>query len=71
MTTTMTRLMTLTLMVLLPGGLVLLALYMLSRTIVKKMRLEQGTGGHRFARAVSAVRFREVWSDTRQQLRAS
>jgi hypothetical protein len=71
MTTTMTRMLTVTLMVLLPGGLALLALYMLGRTIVKNMRLEQGKRGQRFARAVSAIRFRDVWTDTRQQLRAS
>ncbi len=71
MTTNMLRLMTLTVMVLVPGGLVLLALFMLTRTIARKMRLEQGPNGHRFARAVSAIRFSEVWSDTRQQLRAS
>src|SRR5689334_4853832 len=66
MTTNMLRLMTLTFLVLLPGGLLVLAAYMLARTIARQMRLEQGTNGHRFARAVTAVRFRDVWSDTRQ-----
>ena len=69
MTTNMLRLMTLTLVVLMPGGLLMLAAYMLARTISRKMQLEQGTQGHRFARAVSAVRFRDVWSDTRQSFR--
>ena len=53
MTTNMLRLMTLTFLVLLPGGLLVLAAYMLARTIARQMRLEQGTNGHRFARAVT------------------
>lgn len=70
MTTTMLRLLTLTLLVLLPGGLVVLAAYMLTRAIARQMQLEQGTGSHRFARAVSAVSFRDVWSHTRQTFSA-
>jgi hypothetical protein len=62
----MMRLTTLTMMVvLLPGGLLVLLAWMLARTVVTQMRLEQGTGGRRFARAVSAVRLRDVWSSTR------
>lgn len=70
-TTPMLRLMTLTMMVFLPGGLLVLGAYMLARTVATQMRLEQGTGGRRFARAVSAVRLRDVWSHTRQSFRAS
>lgn len=62
----MLRLITLTLLVLLPGGLLMVAAYILARTISRQMELEQGTQGHRFARAVSTVRFRDVWSHTRQ-----
>ena len=69
MTTNMLRLMTLTLVVLMPGGLLMLAAYVLARTVSRQMQLEQGTQGHRFARAVSAVRFRDVWSNTRQSFR--
>jgi hypothetical protein len=65
----MLRLITLTLVVLLPGGLLVLAAYMLARAIARQMELEQGTQGHRFARAVSAVRMRDVWSHTRQSFR--
>jgi hypothetical protein len=66
MTTNMMRVMTLTLLVLLPGGLMVLAAYVLARTIARQMQLEQGSQGHRFARALSSVRFRDVWSNTRQ-----
>ena len=62
----MMRVMTLTMMVLMPGGLLVLAAWMLARTIATQMRLEEGPGGRRFARAVSAVRFRDVWSNTRR-----
>jgi len=65
----MLRLMTLTMMVVLPGGLLVLAAYMLARTVATQMRLEQGTGGRRFARAVSAVRMRDVWTHTRHTFR--
>lgn len=73
MTTPMMKLMTLTMMVILPGGLLLLLAWVLARTVATQMRLEQGPGSRRFARAVSAVRLRDVWSHTRQSfsLRAS
>lgn len=71
MKTTMMRLLTVTLLVLLPGGLVLLAAYLLTRAIARQMQLEQGTSGHRFARAVSTVRLREVWSHARQTFGAT
>lgn len=66
MTTNMLRLMTLTLLVVVPGGLLALGAYMLARAIARQMQLEQGTNGHRFARAVSTVSLRDVWSHTRQ-----
>ena len=66
MTTTMLRLLTLTLMAVVPGGLLVLAAFMLGRAIVRQMQLEQGTHGHRFARAVSTIRLGEVWSQARQ-----
>lgn len=67
----MLRVMTLTMMVVVPGGLLLLLAWVLARTIAVQMSLEQGPGGRRFARAVSAVRLRDVWSNTRQSFRAS
>ncbi len=66
MTTTMMRLLTVTLMVVVPGGLLVLAAFVLGRAITRQMQLEQGTNGHRFARAVSTIHFRDVWSQTRQ-----
>lgn len=65
----MTRLMTLTMMVVVPGGLLVLAAWVLARTIVEQMRLEQGPGAHRLARAVATVRLRDVWSTARRSLR--
>ena len=62
MTTTMTRLTILTMVLVVPGGLVALAAYLLARAIVRQMQLEQGPGSRRFARAVSAVRLRDIWN---------
>ena len=62
----MMRVMTLTMMVLVPGGLLVVMAYLLAQTVVTQMRLEEGTGRHRFARAVSTVSLRDVWSQTRQ-----
>lgn len=61
----MLRVMTLTMMVLVPGGLLVLAAYLLGRAVATQMQLEQGPQGRRFARAVSAVRVRDVWSNAR------
>ena len=58
----MTRLTILTMVLVVPGGLVALAAYLLARAIVRQMQLEQGPGGRRFARAVSAVRLRDIWN---------
>lgn len=82
MTTTMTRLTILTMVVLMPGGLLALAAYLLARAVARQMQLEHGSHGQRFARAVSAVRLRDVWTHAlslgsrqaqaqAQQLRAS
>lgn len=65
----MTRLLTLTLLLVLPGGLMLLLAWVLARTIARQMRLQPvGSGGQRFARAVATVRLRDVWAHTRQTL---
>jgi hypothetical protein len=64
---TMVRVMTVTLVVVLPGGLLVLLAWVLARTIVDEMRQQQaGTGGQRFARAVATVRLRDVWAHTRR-----
>jgi len=62
----MIRVLLLTVMVVMPGGLTLLLAYVLARTIAEQMRHEQGPGGRRFARAVATVRMRDVWAHTRQ-----
>jgi hypothetical protein len=62
----MTRVLMLTVLVVVPGGLMLLLAYVLDRTIVEQMRHEHGPGGRRFARAVATVRLRDVWTHTRQ-----
>ena len=72
----MTRLTILMMVLVVPGGLVALAGYLLARTVVRQMQLEQGPGAQRFARAVSAVRLRDIWNHalrlgSRQALRAS
>jgi hypothetical protein len=48
------------LMVVLPGGLVVLSAYILARVVAEKARLEDGPTGRRFARAFSAVRLKDV-----------
>lgn len=62
MTTTMTRLTILTMVVLVPGALVVLAAWLLGRAVAQQMQLEQGTQARRLARAVSAVRLRDIWT---------
>jgi len=57
-------------MMLVPGGLVLLALFIVARVIAEGMRREQGTSGHRFARAFASVRWPEVWRQARSVIRA-
>lgn len=64
----MMRAMTLAMMVVVPGGLLVLAAFVLARVVVEQMRLEQGPGGRRFARAVAQVRLRDVWSTARRSL---
>jgi hypothetical protein len=64
-TTAMMKTLTLVMMVVVPGGLLVLAAFILARTIARQMQLEQGPGSHRFARAVATVRLRDVWSNAR------
>lgn len=64
----MWRMMTLTMMVVVPGGLVVLAAFVLAQAVAEQMRLEQGTRQHRLARAVATVRLRDVWSTARRSL---
>ncbi len=68
MTTPMMRLVTLAMMVVLPGGLLALAAYLFARAVVMHLQHEQGPHGRRLVRAVSAVRLRDVWRDARSTL---
>ncbi|MFT3707746.1 MAG: hypothetical protein QM817_08770 [Archangium sp.] len=65
----MFRLAMLMMMVVVPGGLLVVAAYVLARTVATNMQHEQGSQGRRFARAVSTVRLRDVWSEARRSLR--
>jgi hypothetical protein len=67
--TNMFRLALTVLMVVVPGGLLVLAAFVLARTVAAQMAHEQGTHGRRFARAVASVRLRDVWSNARASLR--
>ncbi len=64
----MLRTMTLVLLVVVPGGLLVLAAFILARTVAHQMQLEQGPGGRRLARALATVSFRDVWSSARRGL---
>ena len=52
----------------LPGGLLILAAFVLGRAVAQAARAQQGTTGRRFARAMAAVSLREVWTSAKQTL---
>lgn len=56
-------------MVVVPGGLLVVAAYVLARTVAANMQVEQGSQRRRFARAVASVKLRDVWSNARRSLR--
>jgi hypothetical protein len=49
-----------------PGGLVVLAAFLLARAVAEGMRLDAGPSGHRLARAMARVRLRDVWAQARR-----
>jgi len=51
-----------------PGGLLVLAAYVLARGVAERWRLEQGTAGARIAKALVHVRWRDVWTSAKQTL---
>ncbi len=55
-------------MIVLPGGLLIFAAYVLARSVAAHMKTEHGPQGLRFARAVQSVRLRDVWANTRKSL---
>lgn len=62
------RVLGLMVMAVVPGGLLVLAAFILGRAVAERVRLEQGTAGRRFARAVAQVRWRDVWASARHTL---
>ena len=51
---------------LVPGGLVVLAAWVLGRVVRHRMQASTGAHGARLARAVASVRWQDVWSEARQ-----
>jgi hypothetical protein len=49
----------------LPGGLLVLAAWILARVVRTQMQQVQGAQGARLARAVASVRWRDVWAETK------
>ncbi|MEW5738068.1 MAG: hypothetical protein AB1938_04025 [Myxococcota bacterium] len=49
-----------------PGGLVVLAAFLLARAVAEGMRLDEGPSSRRLARAFARVRFRDVWAQVRR-----
>lgn len=62
------RVLGLLVMAVMPGGLFVVAAFVLGRFLTERFRLEQGTAGHRAARAMAAVRLRDVWTSAKQTL---
>ncbi|MFO0597707.1 MAG: hypothetical protein U0228_20540 [Myxococcaceae bacterium] len=57
------------LMAVLPGGLLVLAAFILARAVATQMKLEQGSQSRRLARAFATVKLRDVWTSARRSLR--
>lgn len=51
-----------------PGGLLVIAAFLLARAVNTAMRLEAGPSGRRLARAVARVRLKDVWAQARRVL---
>ena len=49
-----------------PGGLLVLAAWLLARAVAESMRTEHGPRGRRLVRAVARVRWRAVWDQARR-----
>lgn len=62
----MLRVSTLLLVLVVPGALLVVVAWVLARVVIEGMRLEPGPRGRRLARAVAAVRPREVWLQARR-----
>ena len=53
------------LMVVLPGGLLIVSAWLLVRLLAERMREEQGPQRQRLARAVATLSWRDVWAQTK------
>ena len=60
------RVLTLILMSVMPGGLLMVTGYVFANMIAEGMRTQQGSQPRRFARAITAIRWRDVMSHTRK-----
>lgn len=49
-----------------PGGLVVLAAFLLARAVAEAMRLDGGPSRRRLVRAVARVRLKDVWAQARR-----
>ena len=54
-------------MVVLPGGLLVLAAFILARIVVEKLKTV-GEGPDRYKRALTGLKFRDVWDEARRSL---
>lgn len=59
------KLLSVVVMVLVPGALVVAIAWVLARVLVQQMRLEEGPQSRRLARAVARVRWRDVVREAR------
>lgn len=50
----------------LPGGLLMLAAWILGRAVRHRMREVTGEKGARLARAVASVRWQDIWAEVRR-----
>jgi hypothetical protein len=62
----MWKVLLLTVVMVMPGGLLVLAVIALARVLADQIARQQPDVSHRWARAAAAVRWRDVWSTVRQ-----
>ena len=55
---------------LMPGGLLVMAAWILGRVVAHRMQSSSGDKGARLARAVASVRWRDVWSEAQHAVAA-
>lgn len=60
------RVATLVLMSIVPGGLLVLAAWVIAHLVVERMRTQQGSSSRRFASAVRTISWHDVKSETRR-----